>query len=120
MTRKLSASIGHAASRSRLRGNVVILLSAGLRAVTDAESSSAGPLSLMQSPAPLDHGWPLRLKNGARADAGGPRAVFSARTRLLLASEDSKRRGAAEMQASGCCIFLKIRKRGRKLRRNMP
>jgi hypothetical protein len=44
------------------------------------------------------------LKNSARADAragaGGPRAVFSARARLLIVSEDSEGSDAAGMQAS--------------------
>jgi hypothetical protein len=31
--------------------------------------------------------WPRRLKNGARADAGGPRAVFSARRCGLLKTQ---------------------------------
>jgi hypothetical protein len=49
----------------------------------------------------------LRLKNGARADAGGPRAVFSAQA----AREARGRRGAKATLGRGhqsCCLFLKI------------
>ena len=55
-------------------------------------------------PPPACLEYSLQRKNSARADAraeaGGPRAVFSARARLLIVSEDSEGRGAAGMQAS--------------------